>query len=81
MTDPRSAKPASATDVAQIVGDLDAAAIASIVATGASAAEVLEAFTWLTADDEIGTETERSRRGRVGEVYAILADELTPEEP
>jgi hypothetical protein len=68
--------PASAAEITQIVGALDDAVVNSIIGTGASATEVLEAFTWLTADDQIGTETERTRTGRVGEVYSILAEEL-----
>jgi hypothetical protein len=69
-------KPASAAEIIEVVGELDDAVVNTIIATGASAAEVLEAYTWLTADDQIGTETERARAGRVGEVYAILAEEL-----
>jgi hypothetical protein len=68
-------KPASASEVRAIVGPLEDIAIARILATGATAAEVLEAFTWLTADDQLGTELERTCRGRVAEVYDILKDE------
>ncbi len=71
-------KPASAADIVSIVGQLDSDAIASILAIGASETEVLEAYTWLAADDEIGTETGRSRSGRVGLVYEILAEVLEP---
>ena len=76
------APPATASDVIAICGHLDDDVIARIVATGATAAEVLEAFTWCNADDQIGTELLHSRRGAVGEVYEILmsqepeADEL-----
>jgi hypothetical protein len=69
-------KPATASEVVSIVGPLDDVVITSIVATGATAAEVLEAYTWLTADDDLGTELERTRSGRVGQVYDILADEM-----
>ena len=48
-----------------------------IVETEATLAEVLEAFTWATADDQIGTELERGPRGGVTRVYEIL----TREEP
>ena len=71
-------KPASASEVRAIVGPLDDAVIARIVATGASAAEVLEAYTWLTADDHLGTELEHTCRGRVAQVYEILEDETQP---
>ena len=46
-----------------------------IVETEATAAEVLEAFTWTTADDQIGTELERRPRGAVARVYEILKRE------
>ena len=72
---PEASAPARASEVAEIVGPLDDAVIASIVATGATAAEVLEAYTWLTADDQLGTELERTRTGRVAQVYDILAPE------
>ena len=46
-----------------------------ILATGASPAEVLEAFTWVTADDQLGTELQHGRHGAVGAVYEILLQE------
>ena len=70
--------PASASEIRGIVGPLDDAVITNVLATGASAAEVLEADTWLTADDQLGTELGRNRSGRVGQVYTILADVLEP---
>ena len=66
-------RPATAAEIAAIVGRLDDDILARILATGASAAEVLEAFTWAQADDQIGTELRHGRHGRVGEVYDILA--------
>jgi hypothetical protein len=78
MPEQPSSKPASASEVRAIVGPLEDAVIARIIATGASAAEVLEAYTWLTADDQLGTELERTCRGRVAEVYEILEDETEP---
>ena len=70
--------PASTSEIRGIVGPLEDAVITSVLATGASAAEVLEAYTWLTADDQLGTELQRNRSGRVGQVYTILADALEP---
>ena len=75
------ARPATASEIVAICGHLDDGMIAEIVATGATAAEVLEAFTWYSADDQIGTELQRSRRGAVGAVYDILRrDEPDPDE-
>jgi hypothetical protein len=63
---------ATASDIRAIVGPLEDAVVARIIATGATPAEVLEAFTWANADDQIGTELRHGRHGAVGEVYEIL---------
>ena len=79
MTSP--SRPATASEIIEIVGHLDDAAIASILATGATAAEVLEAFTWANADDQLGTELQHGRHGAAGAVYEILLqEEPDPEE-
>jgi len=75
------ARPATATEIVAICGHLDDDVIARILATGATASEVLEAFTWYSADDQIGTELQHQRHGAVGAVYDILAqEEPDPEE-
>jgi len=52
-----------------------------IVETEATQAEVLEAFTWATADDQIGTELEHGPLGAVARVYEILKrEEPEPDE-
>jgi hypothetical protein len=59
--------PATAAEIVEIVGPLDDVVLMRIVETRAAAADVLEAYTWATADDQIGTELERApRRGRRG---------------
>ena len=68
-------RPATAAEIVAICGHLDDGAVARIQATGASASEVMEAFTWYSADDQIGTELQRYRHGAVGAVYGILAQE------
>jgi hypothetical protein len=69
------ARPATAAEITAICGRLDDGVIARILATGATASEVLEAFTWYSADDQIGTELQRHRQGAVGAVYDILMQE------
>ncbi|MGC2203330.1 MAG: hypothetical protein WA633_24710 [Stellaceae bacterium] len=72
---------ATAAEIVEIVGALDDAVLLSILETGATAAEVLEAFTWATADDQIGTELERRPRGAAARVYEILkSEEPEPDE-
>lgn len=71
---------ATADDVREIVGPLDDQVVARIVATGASAAEVLEAHTWMNADDYLG-ELEKHKSPKVQQVIEILEAELPePEE-
>ena len=74
-------RPATASEIVEICGPLDDGVITRILATGASAAEVLEGFTWATADDQIGTELRHGRVGTAGAVYKILMQkEPDPEE-
>ena len=74
-------RPATAAEVTEIVGPLDDAVLMRIVETEATPAEVLEAFTWATADDQIGTELEHRPLGRVALVYEILKrEEPQPDE-
>lgn len=71
--------PATAADIVGILGPVEDALLVEILETGATAAEVLEAFTWTNADDQIGTELEHGPRGAVIRVYEILKRE-EPEE-
>ena len=66
---------ATAAEITEIVGPLDDAVLMRILETDATPAEVLEAFTWATADDQIGTELEHRPRGVVARVYDILKRE------
>jgi hypothetical protein len=73
-------KPATPAEIREILGSIDDEQLMSIAATGATAAEVMEAFEWLSGDDRLGTDLERTRRGRVGAVYEILARDIEEEE-
>jgi hypothetical protein len=63
-----NSQPATPVQIEKIVGPVDAAVLMRIIETGATAAEVLEALTWVTADDQIGTELERAPRAVVARV-------------
>ncbi|HZU88735.1 MAG TPA: hypothetical protein VE993_05710 [Stellaceae bacterium] len=80
MPERSSPRPATASEIVAICGALDDRTILDIIATGASAAEVLEAHTWLMADDRLGPELQRRPAGRVGQVCDILAAEEESEE-
>jgi hypothetical protein len=75
------ARPATAREIIDIVGPLDDAILMQIRETRATAAEVLEAFTWANADDQIGTELERGPHGAASRVCEILkSEEPEPDE-
>ena len=71
----RVSRPSTAAEIIEIVGPLDDAVLMRIVETEATPGEVLEAFTWANADDQIGTELEHRPRGAVARVYEILKRE------
>jgi len=68
-------KSATRREIVEIVGPLDDAVLLEILRSGATAAEVLEAFTWVNANDQIATETEHGPRGAVLRVCEILQQE------
>jgi hypothetical protein len=75
------ARPATAAEITEIVGPLDDAVLIRIEETEATPAEMLEAFTWATTDDQIGTELEHRPHGVVARVYEILKrEEPEPDE-
>lgn len=66
-------------DVIHVLGPVDEALIVEVIATGASAEELEEAFVWLNADDAIGRQLHRQPSGKVAELCEIL--EREEEEP
>lgn len=60
-------------EVTAIVGPQDQEVVAQIIATGASAADVLEAFMFFDAEDSVGPDPQHHASGNVARVYAILA--------
>ena len=67
-------------DIVAIVGPLDDFRIAEIIATGATPAELTEAFGWLTRNGEMGEALRHSLSGTVAKIYDILKRD-EPEEP
>jgi hypothetical protein len=70
------AAPVSAQEIREIVGRLSDDRVAAIQATKATAAEVLEAFTWLSSDEYAGGRHQPPVTGVVAEVYDILKPDL-----
>ena len=78
--DEAAPRPASSDEIIGILGPLDEVLLVEIQRTGASAAEVLEAFARLEEDDAVGPVAQRAAGEKVIEVMAILqAAELGPE--
>jgi hypothetical protein len=66
---PRSLTP---QDVKDIVGDLDDAKIAVILATGANAEQLEEAMAWAAGESDVMGDLERPLSGVVARLYDIL---------
>jgi hypothetical protein len=72
-------RPATLAEIRAIVGDLEAAKLEAILATGASPGQIEEAMAWAAGESDVmGGELERPLAGPVAAVYEILASELPP---
>ncbi len=80
MTRSGAHRPATASEVVQIIGPIDDHIIADIMATGATAAEVTEAYSWLSSRDYFHRKVHELAHGRVAQVYRILDAERRPAE-
>jgi hypothetical protein len=79
-SDPAERKRVTKTDIDEIVGRLDDAAAAAIIATGASRDELVEAYAWLTADDAQRRRLHSAPRGTVAQLLSLLEAEIVPPE-
>jgi len=80
MTD-HGKRPATAEDIRTIVGRLGDDRVAAILRTGATTAEVTEAFTWFTTGEyPVGGRQPPPLSGAVAEVYEILKPDQPDEE-
>jgi hypothetical protein len=72
-------RPATLAEIREMVGDLEAAKLEAILATGATPGQIEEAMAWAAGESDVmGGELERSLAGPVADVYEILASELPP---
>ena len=67
-------------DVALVVGEIDPARAAAIIASGATLEELIEAAAWAAGEREIMGEETRPATGPISIVYDILTSEAEPEE-
>ena len=63
---------ASAADITAILGPIDEVVMIDILRTGASAEDVLEAFSRLESDEAVGPVAQRGAAAQVVEVMTIL---------
>ena len=65
---------ATATEIREIVGPIDDEVVVKILDIGPTAAEVLEAYTWLGSDELRRNRQEHELHGRSARVLEILDD-------
>jgi hypothetical protein len=72
-------RPASLAEIRELVGDLEAAKLEAILATGATAGQIEEAMAWAAGESDVmGADLARPLAGPVAVVYEILVSELPP---
>lgn len=69
-------RPATREDIHRIVGRIDDGRAARIIAMGATAAEVAEAFARIGEDPGVDPALRRPLVGRVAEVYDLLTMDM-----
>jgi len=77
--DDESKQTATSAEIRHMVGDVDDAVVSSIIQTGASPAEVLQAVQWFRGGGGLEDEAGHEPHGAVKTVYDILQAE-EPEE-
>jgi len=75
--------PLTRSDIEDVLGPVDDHLAAQIAATGASAAELIQALTWRDSDDSVMNEGRELPAGRVAELVAVLeqADAMLDDDP
>ena len=76
-----SERPATAMEIRHMIGDVDDTVMSAIMATHASAAQVLQAVQWFRGGGGLEDEAGHEPHGAVRAVYEILQAEEPPEEP
>lgn len=75
-------RPATATEIREIIGPVEDATLTSILEVGATREEVLEAYVWLSSDDYLHRQRHHTLSGRAARVFDLLEAELPePDQP
>jgi hypothetical protein len=64
--------PLTASDVEAVLGPTDESLVAQIIATGATAADLAEAWAWINNDEALINEGRPLPTGKVAELCALL---------
>lgn len=62
-------------DVIAVLGPVDETLLANVIATGATAADLAEAFAWINSDEALIGEGRRLPTGKVAELVDLLSVE------
>jgi hypothetical protein len=72
-------RPATLAEIRDMVGDIEAAKLEAILATGATPGQIEEAMAWAAGESDVmGADLARPLAGPVAVVYEILVSELPP---
>ena len=69
-------RPATLGEIRALVGDIEAAKLEAILATGATPAEVEQALAWAADATDVMGDLQRPLSGAVAVVYDVLSTEL-----
>ncbi len=78
MAKARKEPPVTASEIREILGPVENGTVAAILAIGATRNEVMEAYAWLSADDQLRRERHHTISGKAAEVWRVLEAELPP---
>ena len=67
-------------EIRQVTGSVDDIVAAEIAATGASIAELREAYAWVMSDDVLVDDFRPLPKGRVAQLVEILQAQLAPDD-
>ncbi|OIQ81976.1 hypothetical protein GALL_362510 [mine drainage metagenome] len=67
--------PATASEIREIVGLLEDEVVVKILDIGATASEVLDAYTWFRSDERRERQAEHELHGRAARVLELLDEE------
>ena len=77
----KAKKSATSHDIRAILGPTDDDIVTSILSTGATRDEVLQAFEWLDDDDYMGADLKKPMNSNIRRIYEILQEDRDKVDP